>query len=188
MAEAAAGDPLRTSSRPGSRFAIRLDTLESLFYPLDSAPVAERVLSAEVRNHLLDEWEWVRDEPPDVLTVWAPEHERAGADEGALRATINSSLRAASGPLRVADPLPRSEMIAARLGVALLFACIVVSAALDRLSEDVIVEGVSQGILVLGWVSLWRPAERFVAGTVPHFFNRRRYAEFADIGVEFRWY
>jgi len=80
------------------------------------------------------------------------------------------------------------ERIASRIGVALLFVCIAVSTALDRSSEDVFVEGVSQGILVLGWVSLWLPAERVVAGTIPHFFNRRRFAEFAEIEVELRWY
>ena len=62
-----------------------------------------------------------------------------------------------------------------------------VSTALDRMSEDVVVEGLSQGILVVGWVALWRPAERFVVEVVPHVFNRRRIAEFADIDVEFVW-
>jgi hypothetical protein len=48
------------------------------------------------------------------------------------------------------------------------------------------VEGVSQGILVVGWVALWRPAERFVE-VVPHIFNKRRISEFADIDVRFAW-
>jgi hypothetical protein len=51
----------------------------------------------------------------------------------------------------------------------------------------VLVEGISQGILVVGWVAIWRPAERFVVEVVPHVFNRRRYSEFADIHVRFVW-
>ncbi|MQA76292.1 MAG: hypothetical protein GEU88_18500 [Solirubrobacterales bacterium] len=104
-----------------------------------------------------------------------------------MRAAIRADLRAASLPLRIADPLPRRDEVAARIGVVFLFACIAVSTGLDPLSEDVLVEGVSQGILVLGWVALWRPAERFVTETVPHFFNRRRHAEFAEIEVAFAW-
>jgi hypothetical protein len=46
---------------------------------------------------------------------------------------------------------------------------------------------VSQGILVLGWVALWQPASRVVGEVVPHLFNRRRYAEFADIDVRIVW-
>jgi hypothetical protein len=68
-----------------------------------------------------------------------------------------------------------------------LFASIMVSTTLDRASESVILEGVSQGILVVGWVALWRPAERFVVEVVPHIFNRRRIGEFADIDVRFAW-
>jgi hypothetical protein len=187
MADASA-DPLRPVGRSSTPFAIRLHSLDELFYPYDATSLPDRLLNTDVRSHLLDEWEWVRDDPPASLVVWAPESERATADEAGLRAAINTSLRAASRPLRIADPMPRSERLASRIGVALLLVCIAVSTALDRTSEDVFVEGLSQGILVLGWVSLWLPAERFVAGTIPHFFNRRRFAEFAEIEVEFRWY
>jgi hypothetical protein len=183
----AAGDPLRPVNRAGARFSILLHSLDELFYPFDATPLPDRLLSADVRTHLLDEWEWVREDPPPSLVVWAPEAERDGADEAGVAAAITTSLRAASRPLRIADPMPRSERLAARAGVLLLFLCIVVSTALDRASDEVLVEGISQGILVLGWVSLWLPAERFVTGTVPHYFNRRRYAEFAEIPVEIRW-
>ncbi len=182
------GDPLRPTARAEAHFAVLLHSLDELFYPLDATPLPDRLLSSDVRSHLLDEWEWVRDDPPPALVVWAPEQERAGADEGGLRRAITASLRAASKPLRIADPMPRSERIAVRVGIAALLVCIAISTALDRASEEVLVEGISQGILVVGWVALWLPAERFVAGTVPHFFNRRRYAEFAEIEVEFRWY
>jgi hypothetical protein len=71
--------------------------------------------------------------------------------------------------------------------VVTLFVCIVVSTALDNASENVFVQGVSQGILLLGWVALWDPAARLVTETMPHFFNRRRFAEFAGIEVRFSW-
>jgi hypothetical protein len=77
--------------------------------------------------------------------------------------------------------------VAGRIGIGVLFGSIVVSTALDRTSENVLIEGVSQGILVLGWVALWRPAAHFVGEVVPHLFNRRRYAEFADIDVRIVW-
>jgi hypothetical protein len=62
-----------------------------------------------------------------------------------------------------------------------------VSTAVDSVSGNVFVGGLSQGILIVGWVALWRPAERFVVEVVPHVFNRRRLAEFADIDVRFVW-
>jgi hypothetical protein len=173
--------------RPRKPFAIRVDSIEQLFWEFDARPIAERKLSGDVRWSLLDEWERVRYDNPPHLTIYAPAQERGETDEDAVRQSIRRSLEAASGPLRQIEPLSRQERIAARIGIVVLFLSIVVSTILDRASEDVFVEGMSQGILVVGWVALWRPAERFVVEVVPHVFNRRRIAEFADIDVEFVW-
>ena len=72
------------------------------------------------------------------------------------------------------DPLSRQEMVALRIGIVFLFLSIVVSTAIERSTDDVFMAGISQGILVVGWVALWRPAERFIVEIVPHFFNKRR--------------
>lgn len=168
-------------------FAIRLASIDDLFWQFDARPVAERTLTRDARWVLLDEWERVRHAAPACLTIYAPESERSGTDEEAVRAAIRTSLHAASGPLRRADPLSRQEKVAARIGIAFLFASIVVSTGIDRISEDVVVEGLGQGILVVGWVALWGPAERFVVEVVPHLFNRRRFSEFADIDARFVW-
>jgi hypothetical protein len=156
---------------PTPEFAIRLSSIDQLFWDFDAHPVAERTLSGDVRWSLLDEWERVRDRAPSHLTIYAPE----------------SSLRKASGPLRRIDPLSRQERVAAWIGVAVLLICVVSSTAIDQATDNVFISGLSQGILLVGWVALWRPAERFVVEVMPHVFNRRRFAEFADIEVRFAW-
>ncbi len=77
--------------------------------------------------------------------------------------------------------------MAATIGILFLLACVMASTAMDQASENVFIEGLSQGILLVGWVALWRPAERFVVDVAPHMVNRRRFAEFADIDVRFVW-
>ena len=168
-------------------FAIRLSSIEELFWAFDARPVAERQVTADVRWHLLDEWERLRESEPQCLTVYAPAAERAVTDEAAVSTALRASLRSASGPLRRVDPLSRQQKVAARIGVAFLFASIIASTAIERASEDIIAEGISQGILVVGWVAVWAPAARFIVDVVPHVFNRRRFAEFADIDVRFAW-
>jgi hypothetical protein len=185
------GPDIRRSASPRDRraeFAIRLSSIDSLFWEFDARPVAERALHADVRWTLLDEWERVRHSEPSALNIYAPESDRERTDEDAVRTAIRTSLRSASGPLRRVDPLSRQEKVAARIGIGFLFVSIMVSTVLDRASDEVLVEGLSQGILVVGWVALWRPAERFVVAVVPHVFNRRRFAEFADIDVRFVWF
>jgi hypothetical protein len=171
----------------GHEFAIRIGSIDDLFDAYDARPVAARPLNYDVRAWLLDEWERTREADPKFLTNYAPEDERATTDERGVRAAIGADLDAASGPLSDVDPLSRSDRIAASIGVVTLFVCIVVSTALDNASENVFVQGVSQGVLLLGWVALWDPAARLVTETMPHFFNRRRFAEFAGIEVRFSW-
>jgi hypothetical protein len=168
-------------------FAIRLSSIDQLFWEFDARPVAERTLAADVRWSLLDEWERLRDGEPSQLTIYAPESDRASTDEDAVRKAIWTSLRKASGPLRRVDPLSRQEKVAANIGIAVLLICVMVSTAMSQASNNVVVEGLSQGILLVGWVALWQPAARFVVEVVPHVFNRRRFAEFADIDVRFVW-
>ena len=168
-------------------FAIRLSSIDQLFWPFDARPVAERAISADARWALLDEWERVRDRDPSTLTIYAPGADRAATDEEAVGTAIRGSLSLASGRLRDIDPLSRQEKISLSLGLIFWFATIIVSTWIDRSSDDVLAEGISQGIVVVGWVALWPPAERFMTEVAPHVFNRRRFAEFTDIDVRFVW-
>ena len=171
----------------GDEFALRLRSVNDLFYDFDARPVAERELVDAVHNHLLDQWERVREASPSTLVVYAPEDERATTDEAGVRAAIQGDIRASREPLRRAGPLSRRERNALWIGVVVMLGTIVVSTLLERSSNDVIVEGVAQGIVVFGWVALWAPAAHLVTEVVPHYFNRRRYREFADVDVRFVW-
>jgi hypothetical protein len=174
-----------TASR--HEFAIRLTSIDQLFWEFDARPIAEREISADARWAMLDEWDRVRELEPSTLMIYAPASDRAATDEDAISRAIHSSLDSASGPLKRVDPLSRQEKISLRLGLIFWFASILFSTGIDRSSQDVLAEGISQGIVVVGWVALWPPAARFMTEVVPHFFNRRRFAEFADIAVRFVW-
>ena len=66
-----------TSLEPATQpFAIRLDSINDLFWPFDARPVADRTLSEGARWHLLDEWDRLRDAKPSSLTIYAPASDR----------------------------------------------------------------------------------------------------------------
>jgi hypothetical protein len=176
-------------ARVAPEFAIRLPSIDALFDPLDARPVAERQLTTEVHQHLLDDWEHLRvaRPRPETLTLYAPASEQAATDQDAVRAAIGRDLRAFRGRLKHARPLPRHERLGTRVGIVLLFICIAISTALSRSSDAVLIEGAAQGILVVGWVALWQPAAHFALDVIPHMFNRKRYREFADVEVRFYW-
>ena len=73
------------------------------------------------------------------------------------------------------------------MGIVLLFVCIIASTAIDRATDEIVLQGVSQAILLLGWVALWDPAARLVTEILPHFFNRRRFRSSRTSKSRFSW-
>ncbi len=155
--------------------------------PLDARPVAERPLREEVRLKLLDEWEQIRDGRSPTLCVQAPASERLGADVDAVGAAVRADLSAHTRRLHYVNPLAHRERIAVWAGILIFLGTIVVSTLLDRISSALLVVGISQGIVVIGWVALWDPAQRVFLDIIPHHFARKRYAELAEIELRFAW-
>ncbi|HZO77903.1 MAG TPA: hypothetical protein VFB39_07660 [Solirubrobacteraceae bacterium] len=172
---------------PAPELAIRVRAIEDLFVSLDARPLAERPLREEVRLKLLDEWEPIRDGRSPTLCVHAPASERAGTDVDAVGAAVRADLRAHTRRLHYVNPLAHRERIAVWAGILIFLGTIVVSTLLDRISTYVLIVGISQGIVVIGWVALWDPAQRLFLDIIPHHFARKRYAELAEIQLRFAW-
>lgn len=148
--------------------------------------MAERPLREEVRLKLLDEWEQIRHGRSPTLCVQAPASER-GTDVDAVGAAVRADLNAHTRRLHCVNPLAHRERIAVWAGILIFLGTIVVSTLLDRINSYVLVVGISQGIVVIGWVALWDPAQRLFLDIIPHHFARKRYAELAEIELRFAW-
>jgi hypothetical protein len=177
---------------PTPELAIRVHAIDDLFLPLDARPLAERTLRAEVRLKLLDEWDQVRGARSaawsPMIYVHAPAAQRPGTDEDAVKVAVRADLHAHTRRLHYANPLTYRERIAVWAGIVIFLITIATSTLLDRVSSEVLVAGISQGIVVIGWVALWDPAQRVAGDIIPHHFARKRYAELADVDVRFAWH
>lgn len=178
---------MSTAAPASAEFAIRVSAVDDLFVALDARPVAERPLQEGVRIKLLDEWERVRPARPSALHIYVSAAQQPDTDEEGVRTAVYADLRAHTRRLRYANPVTRRERIAVWAGIVIFLLTIVVSTTLDRISNDVIVAGISQGIVVIGWVALWDPAQRVAGEIVPHYFARKRYAELVEVKLRFVW-
>jgi hypothetical protein len=170
-----------------AELAIRVSSIDDLFLPFDAGPLAARRLNDEARYHLLDCWESVRPAEHPVLVVYAPEHERGRTDEQAVQAAVRADMQINTRSLNRAYPLNRHDTLALWAGVAIFLFTVVLSTTLDEESHAVLIAGISQAVVVIGWVALWDPAKRLFGERIPHRLTRRRYAELAEIEVRFRW-
>jgi hypothetical protein len=178
-----------SATAPETRqYAIRIAAIDDLFVAFDARPVAERPLRDDVRLWLLDEWEHVPQTRPPTLQVHGPASERVGADEQAIGVAVRADLLAHTRRLHHANPLNRRERIAVWAGVVIFLITIAVSTLIEKNLTGVLVVGVSQAIVVIGWIALWDPAQRVAGDIVPHYFLRKRYAELAEIELQFVWH
>jgi hypothetical protein len=170
-----------------AEFGIRVSSVDDLLDPYSVEPLEHRPLRDEVRDLILYEWIDRREERPSRLVVQMPADQRRPELDRRLSAAIRSDLEQSyeeSGRLRT---FTRSERHEAWIGLGFLVICLTISGTIDRSAgEDSLLEGISQGIVVLGWVALWRPAERYVRA-VSRRLNRRRYRELAQVPIEFIW-
>jgi hypothetical protein len=104
-----------------------------------------------------------------------------------LEAAIRHDLEATyeeSRTLHVFSPGERREAL---IAFSFLVLTLVSSSLIDQATGDsAFVEGISQGLVVLGWVALWRPAEQ-VFRAVSRNLSRGRYRELARVPIEVTW-
>jgi hypothetical protein len=172
--------------RAVATFAIRVPTVDDLLDPYSVEPLERRPLTAEVRQRILESWIDVRRERPSQLTVRIPAEEVGPEFAESLRAAIGNDLVATSEVSRRLRIFTRGQRREAWLAFGFLIVCLLASGAIDSLGgTDALLDGVSQGLVVLGWVALWRPAEQAFRG-ISRWLSRNRYRELAQIDVEIK--
>lgn len=140
-----------------------------------------------MRERILSAWIDTRHERPDYLTVELPVEERDRHSDDVLVTLIRKDLERASAESRKLRFFTRSERREANVAFAFLVICLLLSAGIENATEnDALFVAISQGLVVLGWVAMWQPAQIFFSGATRR-LNHRRFAELAAVPIEILW-
>lgn len=169
------------------RFAIRVPTLGDLLDPYSVEPLERRPLTDEVRDRIFDAWIDTREERPQALTVVVPSDlKRAGLDEE-LETAIRKDLRDTAEEAGHLTIYSRSDLRQAQIAFAFLVVCLFTSNMVDRAAgEDGFFDSLAQGLVVLGWVAMWGPADKLFRA-VTRRLSHKRYRELAEVPIEVAW-
>jgi hypothetical protein len=153
-----AGDALVT----GSQFIeVRVAELRQLFNAIDPSPFRERDLDPRAEEFIV---EWARDLPRDTPLALRVHLERAAgrADEAALlREAIHQYFKMrAAGSRRGLRELFRRGRISLLIALAFLGATLTLSDLLGSASGFAAI--MREGLIIGGWVAMWRPLEVFL--------------------------
>ncbi|MBD9372375.1 hypothetical protein IB238_07030 [Rhizobium sp. ARZ01] len=173
-----------------NRIEINLDNVSQLFETLDPYPFRERDLSKDAEEYIVDS---ARELPRDValeMVIYLPKgsvDEDAAHSLGASVSTYFAHRTQAVG--RQMRELFRVGRRAILVGLSILGLCLVaVQAFTVLLPSTGIVRFVEEGLVIVGWVALWRPLEIFLYDWWPLARERQLYRRLSQATVGIRYH
>ncbi|MFG1317324.1 hypothetical protein [Xanthobacter autotrophicus] len=143
---------------------IRVERVSQLFNMLDPFPFRERDLDPEAEAYIVA---WARELPrgaPMRIVVHLPEAEAAASEARGLPEAMRHYFMdreiAVSGELK---ELFRVGRLSLTIGCAVLAVCLGIAGLIGEGAFSRNLAGfAAEGLLILGWVALWRPMEIFL--------------------------
>ncbi|TLS67080.1 hypothetical protein FE236_03980 [Mariprofundus erugo] len=142
---------------------VKLSEARRLFNSLDPAPFIEKDLDSDAESYIVD---MVQDFPlstPLKLLIHLPESE-CGSE---LAASMPEAVRNYFAYLaHHADMKLRFMLLQGRtsllIGLLFLFACIAAREVVLTLGEGLLHDMIGEGLLICGWVAMWRPIQIYL--------------------------
>ncbi|MBP2150630.1 hypothetical protein V5F63_18170 [Xanthobacter autotrophicus DSM 597] len=170
-----------------STIEIRVERVPQLFNMLDPFPFRERDLDAEAEAFIV-EWarELPRGAPISIVVHLTPDEaltsEAAGLPD-AIRGYFTLRARALSAEL---SELFRVGRVSLAIGILVLALCLGIAGLIAEPRLENLASLAAEGLLILGWVALWRPMEIFLYDWWPLAGQRRLYQRLAAATISVR--
>jgi hypothetical protein len=166
---------------------IRLREARQLFHTLDPAPFREKDLDEAAEQYLLEACREAGTHRPLRLVVHLPQAEAESDAARTLADAVHNYFAYRERQLR-ADTLRllRFGAISFVIGFGFLMACLGLRSWLVARPLRVDRAIVDEGLLILGWVAMWRPTEALLYDWWPLAWRRTLLRRLAAIPVEVR--
>ncbi len=141
---------------------VRLSRLAQLFHNLDPAPFREKDLDPDADAYLVESAEEIGPGLPIALVFELPAAEIAQAEALLPEALAHYFTDRARSSRRTLDRLLRDGRTALLIGLGFLGICLISSETINQWGAGLPARVLGEGLLILGWVALWRPLEIFL--------------------------
>jgi hypothetical protein len=166
---------------------IRVRDVQQLFDARDPSPFRERDLDEHFSEYLeacVDEM-YVK-YPLRIQIDIAQSDTKLGEEviRSAIREYFNYQIQIKKGRFK---KMLRTAQLFLGIGVLFLFACLVIARYIPQSEASVLGRTLREGVVIFGWVSLWRPLELIMFDWYPIYDRIRVYSslENADIDLIF---
>ena len=151
-----------------AKIEININRLPQLFNSLDPSPFHERDLDQDAEDYIIGSAEEIALPRPLTLIIHLPSDQAPESGALDLREAIHNyfAYRAAHERRRL-RMLFRDGRIALVIGLAFLFSCVLLRELAFSFGNVMASDIFGEGMLIIGWVAMWRPLEIFLYEWVP---------------------
>ena len=169
----------RDLSTTEAKIELNLSRLSQLFNSLDPSPFRERDLDLDAEEYIVGSAEEIPRQRPLRLVIHLPADQIPDVGAADFNEAIHHYFAyRETNERRRLRLLCRDGRMVFVAGVLFLFACMLLRGLLRTVSEGAVLEILDEGLLIIGWVAMWRPLEIFLYDWVP---IRRRCRVFAKL-------
>ena len=147
---------------------INLDSFEQLFNSLDPAPFHHKDLDDDAADYIVSASEDFPLRAPLKIVLHVPQSVAEGPDAtvvpGAIRNFFGYALETAHRRLRFEL---REGRVTLAIGLAFLFVCVGLRQIVLAAHSGTLGGMLAEGLLISGWVAMWRPLDIFLYGWWP---------------------
>lgn len=166
---------------------LRLSNIHQIFDSFDPAPFPERSLDNEVEDYIVTSARDIPIHESIKLVFYLPAeqlqlNETTGLGD-AIHNYFDYRLAMAQRQLRLQR---RDGRITLAIGLAFLFACISLRQLVFTVDRGTLAQIVAEGLLISGWVAMWRPLSLLLYEWWPIQRSRAVFAKLKAVPVEVR--
>ncbi|GEA26398.1 hypothetical protein MiAbW_00951 [Microcystis aeruginosa NIES-4325] len=165
---------------------IKLNQLQQVFNSLDPSPFLDRDLDDNAENYIINSVDEFPLNTPLKLVFYLPITEQNTARHLLPSALHNYFDYRQQGEQRKLRTIWRQGRISLIIGLSFLFVCLSLSELISRFGSDTFIHFLEEGLLISGWVALWRPLEIFLYEWWPVSHQQKIFAKLAYIPIEIR--
>ena len=151
------------SSRQEATIEISLGKVQQLFNSLDPSPFHDRDLDHDAEEYIVGWAEEIALQLPLKLVIHLPQYQLGSVDQPALERAVHNYFgyqqQQSRRRLRL---IFHDGRIALAVGIAFLFVCILIRQVAHSFGSGTASEIIAEGMLIAGWVAMWRPLDTFL--------------------------
>lgn len=166
---------------------LRLEDPLQLFNTIDPNPFPQKDLDPAAEQFILDAVQDFHHREPIRLVIHLPDNKLSDTVRQRIQEAIRNyfTWRAVEEERKLERMLAEGRL-ALVVGMTFVFVCMLARSLLLKLEIGLSGEILAEGLLILGWVALWRPVDIFLYAWWPLQGMAKVYRRIAELPVDFR--